>query len=129
MISLFWAHVRIQRGDRLSGPPPPEKAQKCSRVSSQYWSGSPASSARQQNAISMAFRWRADNGPFISVTKLSRFIALTKLSRSAHGACFLIILNQRTCRATECVECERNICQRNVHNRDCLNSEDCSLRF
>ena len=72
---------------------PPEKAQKC-RVSSQYWSGSPASSARQQNAILMAFRWRADDGPFILVTKLSRFIALTKLSRSAHGACFLIILNE-----------------------------------
>ena len=92
-------------GGRWSGPPPPEKAQKC-RVSSQNWSGSPASSARQQNAISMAFRWRADDGPFILVTKLSRFIALTKLSRSGHGACFLIILNQRTCRATECVECE-----------------------
>ena len=92
-------------GDRWSGPPPPEKAQKC-RVSSQYWSGSPASSARQQNAISMAFRWRADDGPFILVTKLSRLIALTKLSRSAHGACFLIIQNQSTCRATECVECE-----------------------
>ena len=85
--------------------PPPEKAQKC-RVSSQYWSGSPAWSVRQQNAISMAFRWQADDGPFILVTKLSRFIALTKLSRSAHRACFLIILNQRTCRATECVECE-----------------------
>ena len=88
-------------GDRWSGPPPPDKAQKC-RVSSQYWSGSPASSARKQNAISMAF----DDGPFILVTKLSRFIALQKLSRSAHGACFLIILNQRTCRATECVKCE-----------------------
>ena len=54
----------------------------------------------------MAFRWRADDGPFISMTKLSRFIALTKLSRSAHGACFLIILNKKTCRATDCVECE-----------------------
>ena len=97
-------HVRIQRGDRWSVPPI-EKAQKC-RVSLRYWSRSPASSARQQNAISMAFRWRADDGPFISVTKLYRLIALTKLSRSAHGACFLIILNQRTCRATECVECE-----------------------
>ena len=86
-------------------PSPPDKAQKC-RVSSQYWSGSPASSARKRNAISMAFRWRADDGPFILVTKLSRFIALTKLSRSVHGACFLIILNQRTCRATECVKCE-----------------------
>ena len=97
--------MRIQGGGGTGGQDPPEKAQKC-RVSSQYWSGSPASSARQQNAISMAFRWRADDGPFILVTKLSRFIALAKLSRSAHGACFLIILNQRTCRATECVECE-----------------------
>ena len=98
------------RGGQVVRTPPPEKAPKC-RVCSQYWSGSPASSARQQNtnAISMAFRWRADDGPFILVTKLSRFIALTKLSRfialtklsrSAHGACFLIILNQRTCRAT-----------------------------
>ena len=52
------------RGGGTGGQdPPPEKAQKC-RVSSQYWSGSPASSARQQNAISMAFRWRADDGPF-----------------------------------------------------------------
>ena len=80
-------------GGQVVRTPPPEKAQKC-RVSSQYWSGSPASSARQQNAILMAFRWRADDGPFILVTKLSRFIALTKLSRSAHGACFLIILNE-----------------------------------
>ena len=54
-----------------------------------------------------AFRWRADDGPFILVTELSRFIALTKLSTSAHGACFLIILNERTCRASECVECEK----------------------
>ena len=96
-------HGRIQRSDRSSGPP--EKAQKY-RVSLQNWSRSPEkkhkaikpafnvgpSSARQQNAISMAFRWRADYGPFIAVTKLSRFIALTKLSRSAHGACFLISL-------------------------------------
>ena len=91
-------------GDRWSGPPL-KKHKKC-RVSLQYWSGSPASSARHQNAISMAIRCRADDGPFISVTKLPRLIALTKLSRSAHGACFLIILNQRKCRATECVECE-----------------------
>ena len=70
-------------------PPTPEKAQTC-RVSSQSWSGSPASSDRQQNAISMAFRWRADDGPFILVTKHSRFIALTKLFRSAHGAVFLL---------------------------------------
>ena len=43
------------RGGTGGKDPPPEKAQKC-RVSSQYWSESPASSARQQNAISMAFR-------------------------------------------------------------------------
>ena len=55
---------------------------------------------------SMVFPWRADDVPFITVTKLSRFIALTKLSRSTHGVCFLIILIQRICRATECVECE-----------------------
>ena len=72
-------------------PPPPEKAQKC-RVSSQYWSGSPASSARQQNAISMTFRWRADDGPFILVTKLSRFIALTKLSIWDNISCYRFYL-------------------------------------
>ena len=100
---IFWRMGRSRGGTGdLDPPPPPEKAQKC-RVSLQYWSGSPASSSRQQTAISMAFRWRADDCPFISMTKLSRFIALKKLSRSAHGACFLIILNQRTCRATECV--------------------------
>ena len=94
------------RGGTGGLDPPPLKKQKKCRVSLQYWSGSPASSARQQNAISMAFPCRADDGPFISVTKLSRFIALTKLSRSAHGAFFLIILYQRKCQATECVECE-----------------------
>ena len=88
-----------RRGDRWSGPPPPLKKHK--RVGFLYYTGL---DPRQQNAISMAFRWRADDGPFMSVTKLSRFVALTKLSRSAHGACFLIILkNQRTCRATKCV--------------------------
>ena len=58
---------------------PPEKSQKY-RVSYQYWSGSrenhkatkPAlnvgpSLARQRSAISMAFHWRADEGPFIAV--------------------------------------------------------------
>ena len=93
-------------GGQVVWTPPPLKKQKKCRVSLQYWSGSPASLARQQNAISMAFPCRADDGPFISVTKLSRFIALTKLSRSGHGAFFLIILYQRKCQATECVECE-----------------------
>ena len=50
----------------------------------------PSSKTPFQWRISMAFGWRAEDGPFISVTKLSRLIALTKLSRSAHGACFLI---------------------------------------
>ena len=57
------------------GPDPPEKSQKY-RVSEQYWSGSPKNRkatkpafnggplARQQNAISKAFRWWADGGPF-----------------------------------------------------------------
>ena len=113
-------------GGRQDPPPPPEKAQKMKGFFTiLVWI--PSIIGRQQNAISMAFRWRADDGPFILVTKLSRFITLTKLSGSAHGARFLIILNQRTCRATECVECK--ITHRNVHNRDCLNSEDCSLHF
>ena len=51
-------------------PPPREKSQKY-RVSLQYWSGSAFNfgplSARQRNAISMAFRWRAEDGPLIVV--------------------------------------------------------------
>ena len=60
-------------------PDPAEKSQKYS-VSQQNWSGShenhkttkPAfnvgpSSARQRNAIKMAFRWQADDGPLIVV--------------------------------------------------------------
>ena len=126
MISLFWGACADPEGGGSSGPPPPEKAQKMKGFFTiLVWI--PSIIGRQQNAISMAFRWRADDGPFILVTKLSRFITLTKLSGSAHGARFLIILNQRTCRATECVECK--ITHRNVHNRDCLNSEDCSLHF
>ena len=91
--------------DRWSGPPPLKKHK---NVGFLHNTGLDPQHRRpaKQNAISMTFRWRADDGPFILVTKLSRFIALTKLSRSAHGAGFLIILNQRTCRATECVECE-----------------------
>ena len=60
-------------------PPPTEKSQK-ERVSLQYWSDSKEnhkatkaafnvgpSSARQRNAISIAFRWQTDDGPFIAV--------------------------------------------------------------
>ena len=77
------------------------------QISRRYYNTDTKNIIVNTGSVSMAFRWRADDGPFISVTKLSRFIALTKLSRSAHGTCFLIILkNQRTCRATECVERE-----------------------
>ena len=63
--------------------PPPEKPHKY-RVYWQYWSGSPeihtatkpvfnagASSARQRNAIKMAFRWRTDDGPPIVIFRSS----------------------------------------------------------
>ena len=58
------------------GPDPLKKSQKY-RVSQQYWSGSPKNHiatkpafngeplTRQQNAISKAFRWWADGGPFL----------------------------------------------------------------
>ena len=100
-------------GDRRTGhpppPPPPEKSQKY-RVSLQYWSGSPEnhkttepafnvgpSSAHQRNAILMAFRWRANDGPIKAVFGLSiphqlqknviKFGPhLTKLSGSAYDA-------------------------------------------
>ena len=104
MISLFWGAWADPEGATGDLDPPPEKKTH-KNVGFLYNTGLdpqhhlPAS----KNAISLAFRWRADDCPFILVTKLSRFIALSKLSRSAHGACFLIILNQRTCRATECV--------------------------
>ena len=64
--------------DRGSGTP--MKNRKNIGFLLQYWPGSsenhkttkPAfnvgsSSARQRNAITMAFRWRADDGPFIAV--------------------------------------------------------------
>ena len=72
--------MRIQRG--TGGPdhsPPAGKLQKY-RVPKQYYTGSPLnhkaanpafnvgpSSARQRNAIKMAFRWRAVDGPLIVV--------------------------------------------------------------
>ena len=71
--------MRIQRGGGTGGPDPPEKSQKY-RVSfntgpdflKNYKATKPAfnvgpSSARQGNAILMAFCWRADDGPFIAV--------------------------------------------------------------
>ena len=70
---MTWADP--EGGDRGSGPPP-EKSQKY-RVPLQYWSGNhkatkPAfnvgpSSACQRNAISMVFRWHANDGPLIVV--------------------------------------------------------------
>ena len=53
-------HARIQRGDRGSGTPPPEKSQKY-RVSQQYWSGSPEKSQSYQAII----QWLAVKGPLI----------------------------------------------------------------
>ena len=71
-------HVWIQRGGQGVWIPP-EKSLNY-RVSLQYWSGSPEnhkatkpavnvgpSSTHQQNAIHMAFRWRADDGPLIVI--------------------------------------------------------------
>ena len=75
-----------RRGTGGPDPAPAEKSQKIifprntgpvslkNQTSIQCWaiSGPPAvnvgpSSARQRNAISMAFRWRADNGPLLVV--------------------------------------------------------------
>ena len=78
-------HSRIQRGRGWGGvggsgpPPPPEKSQKigflnnsghdqlenhkATKSAFNVWQ----SSAHQRNAISMAFCWRADNGPLIVV--------------------------------------------------------------
>ena len=72
-------HVRIQRGHE-SGPPPPLKNHKnigflCNtgpdplknhKGTKPAFNVVPAS-ARHRNAISMAFRWWADGGPFIAV--------------------------------------------------------------
>ena len=71
--------MRIQRGGQGVRTPPLEKSQNY-RFSWQYWSGSPVKrqttkpafnvwppSARQRNAILMAFRWWADDGRFIAV--------------------------------------------------------------
>ena len=72
------SHMGRSRGS-TGGRGPTEKRQKI-RVSEQNWSRSPEnheatmsasnvgqSLTRQQNAINMAFRWWADDGPFIMV--------------------------------------------------------------
>ena len=46
---ILGCHARIQRGDRGSGPPPPEKSQKW--VSKQYWSRFPKKSQSYQASI------------------------------------------------------------------------------
>ena len=102
-------HAPIQRdgqGVRTPPPPPPEKSQNY-RVSQQFCSGHPEnrkafkpafndrpSSSRQLNAIKIAFRWRADDGPIIVVfgssfpsstkNRCQRWTPLIKLSGSAH---------------------------------------------
>ena len=75
-------YLRIQRGDTGAPDPTTENSQSCT-VSKQYRSGSPEKSqscrasiqssaiigpsAKSHLAISMAFRWRADNGPLLVV--------------------------------------------------------------
>ena len=85
------------------------------RGSLQYWSGSPEksqsyqpafnvgpSSARQRNAVSMAFSWRADDGPIkavfgSSIPQLTKKNVirvgppLTKLSGSAHAFPLILV--------------------------------------
>ena len=76
----IWAHGRIQRGGGGRGPDPPLKNHNnigflCNtgpepvrnrKATKPAFNAGP-SSARQRNTISMAFRWRADDGPFIAV--------------------------------------------------------------
>ena len=80
LLQYFWdlvIHGWIQRQGR--GPKTPEKSQNY-RVSYQNWSGFPEnhkatklafnvgpSATRQRNAISMMFRWRANDGPLLVV--------------------------------------------------------------
>ena len=77
---ILGCHGRIQRGDRGSGPPPPLKNHKNlgflgntgpdllknHKATKPAFNVGPLS-ARQRNAIYMAFRWRADGGPPIVV--------------------------------------------------------------
>ena len=114
-------HGRIQRG--AGGPdPPPEISQKyggyffCNTGPDRlknHKTTKPAfnvgpSSVRQRNAISVAFRWRADDGPFKEVFGWSLYPLinlkgknikfeppLTKLSGSAHGLCCFKYIHMR----------------------------------
>ena len=74
-------HVRIQRGDRGSGPPPlknhknkgflsntgPDSLENKKTICTKPAFNVGPTSARQLNAIQMAFRWRADDGPILVV--------------------------------------------------------------
>ena len=54
----------------IGTPPPPEKSQKyrvLAILATKSAFNVGPSSTRQGNAIEMAFRWRADDGPFIVV--------------------------------------------------------------
>ena len=103
-ISLITMNVRVQSGGQgvRTPPPPPEKLQKIGFVSNpgpdpqkNYEATQPAfnvgpSSARQRNAILMAFRWRADDGPPVLVFRSSHHSStrkkkLSKISGSAHA--------------------------------------------
>ena len=84
--AFFMRGSRGGGGGQESGPPPPKKKNhKKYRVSWQYWSGSPEnhnatkpafnvgpSSAHQQNAISMAFRWRVNDSRLIVYSQLKK---------------------------------------------------------
>ena len=85
-ISLITMHVWVQSGGqgvRTPPPPPPLKITKIGFLSNSgpdhqknHEATEPAfnvwpSSARQRNAILMAFRWRADGGPLILVFRSS----------------------------------------------------------
>ena len=74
-------HVRIQRGEAGGpDPPPPEKLQ-TSRVTWQYWSGSPIKISKLPSQNSMLSRhWHASEKKTVKVGP-----PLTKVSGSAHG--------------------------------------------
>ena len=104
---MLLTYVRIQRGTGSPDPPPAGNDKnigflsnidlvslKNHKATKPAFNGGPLS-ARQRNAISMAFHWRADDGPFIAVLGSSLPSStkkggikfgppLTKLSGSAH---------------------------------------------